>query len=158
MGTTLVRLALVWLITQKINYKTNFSKIFSQLFRYGIIGILVNSIGYLLYIFVTFFLDYPKSVMSCLYIIGASLGFILNRSITFCHEGSISKSATRYIFAQFLGFLINYSLLSVFVDHYGIDHQVVQAFSVVVVAIVLFVMLRVLVFSSRIEELTNHKL
>jgi len=130
---------------------------FFQLFRYGLIGILVNSIGYSLYILITSFLDYPKSVMSCLYIIGASMGFFLNRSITFRHEGSISKSATRYIFAQFLGFLVNYSLLSLFVDHFGIAHQVVQAFSVVVVALVLFVLLRVLVFSSRVEELTNHK-
>ena len=125
---------------------------FFQLFRYGLIGILVNSIGYLIYILITSFLDYPKLVMSCLYMIGASLGFFLNRSLTFRHEGSISKSTLRYICVQFIGYLLNYSILSVFADYFGFAHQVVQAFSIIIVAITLFLLLRLFVFSSRFES------
>ena len=85
--------------------------------------------------------------MTALYCVGASIGFLANRRFTFRHDGGIGVTGVRYLLAQCAGYLLNLVLLLLFVDWFGYPHQIVQAIAIVVVAILLFVLLRFFVFA-----------
>ncbi len=124
------------------------SRIFHQLFSYGMIGILTNFLGYLLYLFLTYFWNSPKITMTLLYSVGALISFFANRRFTFFHEGRIGVASMRYMLAQLLGYLLNFIFLVLFMDWLGFAHQIVQAVAIVVVGIFLFVLMRFFVFAS----------
>lgn len=128
------------------------NKTFRQLFSYALIGLLVNLVGYALYLFLTHFWGAPKLTMTALYSVGALISFFSNRRFTFRHDGGIGVAGIRYLVAQLLGYLLNLALLVLFVDWFGFSHQIVQAIAIVVVAIFLFVLSRFFVFASRSAE------
>ncbi len=119
-----------------------------QLMRYAAVGIATNLAGYLLYLAVTWSGVEPKMAMSVLYLAGATAGFVANRYWTFAHKGSVGMSAVRYAIAHALGYLLNLALLSIFADRMGYPHQWVQAAAVIVVALFLFAVFRIFVFSE----------
>jgi putative flippase GtrA len=123
-----------------------------QLFSYALIGILTNSLGYAIYLFLTHLWGAPKITMTVLYVIGAVAGFFANRRYTFRHDGSIGITGVRYLLAQASGYLLNLTLLLVFVDWLGMAHQIVQAIAIIVVAIFLFLVSRFFVFSKNQAE------
>lgn len=122
-------------------------KTLRQFFTYALIGVLTNIIGYAIYLILTYLWGAPKLTMTALYFVGASIGFVANRRFTFRHDGGIGISGVRYLLAQVAGYLLNLVLLLLFVDWFDFPHQVVQAIAIVVVAIFLFVVLRVFVFA-----------
>jgi putative flippase GtrA len=119
-----------------------------QLVRYGLVGIAINLLGYLLYLLLTFSGVTPKLAMSLLYFIGAFAGFWGNRRLTFMHQGSLIASGTRYLLAHGLGYLINLAILVTFVDWLGYPHQWVQAIAIFVVAGYLFIAFKIFVFAN----------
>lgn len=124
-----------------------FRKTFRQLLSYALIGVLTNVSGYAVYLLLTYLWDSPKVTMTLLYLVGASIGFLANRRFTFRHDGHIGSTGVRYLLVQVAGYLLNLVLLLLFVDWSGFPHQIVQAIAIVVVAIFLFIMLRVFVFT-----------
>ena len=122
-------------------------KTWRQVFIYVFFGALINGLGYALYLFLTYFWGTPKLTITALYFVGASIGFFVNRRFTFRHDGDISFAGARYLLAHVAGYLLNLVLLLLFVDLLNFPHQIVQAIAVVVVAIFLFVVLRVFVFA-----------
>ena len=76
----------------------------------------------------------------------ATIGFFANRHFTFQYDGQIINSGLRYLIAQLLGYLSNLLMLVLFVDWLGFAHQVVQAWAIMVVAILLFTLLKFLSF------------
>lgn len=125
-------------------------KILRQFFRYALIGILTNLFGYALYLLLTYLWDAPKLTMTLLYTVGTLIGFMLNRRFTFRHDGHIGIAGIRYLLAQLAGYLLNLFMLVLFVDWLGFSHQIVQAIAIVVVAIFLFVMFRLFVFTPHV--------
>ena len=122
-------------------------KILRQFFTYAMIGVLTNVLGYAVYLILTYLWGAPKLTMTALYFVGASIGFLANRRFTFRHDGVIGVAGVRYLLAQFAGYLVNLVLLLLFVDWFDFPHRIVQAIAIVVVAIFLFVVLRVFVFA-----------
>ncbi len=133
-----------------IDEPNNFSskKTLRQFFSYALIGVLTNVLGYATYLGLTYLWGAPKLTMTALYLAGASIGFLANRRFTFRHDGGIGITGIRYLLAQVAGYLLNLVLLLLFVDWFDFPHQIVQAIAIVVVAIFLFVLLRIFVFSS----------
>ena len=123
-----------------------------QIVRYGVVGIAHNSVGYLIYLFVTWLGADPKLVVSIFYPIGASISFYANRQWTFSHDGHITRSFSRFIIAHIGGYLLNIVLLYGFVDILEYPHQLIQAIAIFVVAGYLFLMLRFFVFPERYEK------
>ncbi|MBZ9601972.1 GtrA family protein [Phyllobacterium chamaecytisi] len=117
-----------------------------QLLRYGLVGVITNFLGYILYLSITFFGVGPKTTMTVLYFIGTSISFVGNRKWVFSHQGNVFDAGLRYVAAYATGYLLNYSILFVFVDLYGYPHAYVQAVSIAVVAAYLFAVLKFLVF------------
>ena len=134
------------------------NKHFYQFIIFGSFGVLINLIGYILYLILTSVWDSPKLTMSALYLIGILISFFANRRFTFFHRGSISKVVIRYIFAQILGYLLNLILLILFVDWFGYKHELIQAIAIIIVAIFLFILLRNFVFSQHATNINTRHL
>jgi putative flippase GtrA len=122
-------------------------KPYRQFFTYALVGVLTNLFVYGLYLLLTYWWGAPKLTMTTLYLLGASIGFHANRRFTFRHDGGIGVTGVRYLLAQVAGYLLNLLLLLVFVDWFEFPHQIVQAIAIIVVAIFLFVVLRIFVFA-----------
>ena len=127
-------------------------KTFHQFCTYALIGIVTNVLGFAAYLILTYVWGAPKLTMTALYVFGVSIGFFANRRFTFEQGGSIAVTGVRYLLAQSLGYLLNLVFLLLFVDWLHFPHQIVQAISIVVVAIFLFVVLQFFVFSSSSKE------
>lgn len=110
------------------------------------VGLANNTLGFILYLFITHYGVEPKLAMTILYTIGTVLSFIGNRKWTFSHGGSVVGSVLRYAAALLLGYLINLSMLIFFTDMIGVPHQWVQALAIFVVAAFLFIVFRKFVF------------
>jgi putative flippase GtrA len=127
-----------------------------QFVRYGLVGILSNAIGYLLYLALTASGIPPKAAMSALFALAIALTFALNKNWSFAHRGSIGHSVWRYLTVYGTGFLLNLLGLAVFVDSLGWPHAVVQGGAIVVVAIYLFLAQKYWVFADRtVRNRTN---
>lgn len=121
-----------------------------QLVRYGLVGLSVNLASYLIYLLITHIGAEPKSVMTILYITGTLLGFAGHRKWTFVQNGAFLAPISRYFIAHFFGYLINFFLLFTFVDKLGYPHQWVQALSIMIVAVFLFIVFKYFVFREQI--------
>lgn len=108
---------------------------------------LTNLCGYLLYLLLTHLWGAPKLTMTLVYSLGALAGFLANRRYTFRHEGHVGMAGLRYLLAQLSGYLLNFLLLALFVDRLGYAHQYVQAAALITIAVYLFVLSRVFVFT-----------
>ena len=117
-----------------------------RLTRYGIVGLTVNGVGYLLYLLLTSRGMEPKATMTLLYLVVAGLGFWGNKLWSFRHSGGYFQAALRYVAAHIIGYLTNLALLVVAVDLLGYPHQLVQFASIFVVALMLFLLFNFFVF------------
>lgn len=119
---------------------------FKQLIIYGAVGLCLNLILYAIYLLIVLLGADPKSSMTLVYLAGVGLGFYSHRAITFSHTGDIGKSVTRYLVAHIIGYLINLACLFIFVDLLGFKHQIIQALSILIVALYLFFIFKLWVF------------
>jgi putative flippase GtrA len=119
-----------------------------QLTKYGAVGFFSNVAGYSVYLLLTYLGATPKLTMTLLYVVGVCVGFWGNSKYTFACAGFKEGVVFRYVVASLLGYLMNLSLLFLFVDCLGLPHQGVQAVAILLVAILLFVLFRLFVFSE----------
>lgn len=118
-----------------------------QASKYGTIGMVINVVGYCIYLLLTYLGTSPKIAFSVLYVTGTVISFASNRSITFSHSDSIAGSGLRFLIAYSFGYLINLLLILFFVDTLGFPHQYVQLAAIIVVASYLFIALKFFVFN-----------
>jgi putative flippase GtrA len=124
------------------------SQSLAQLLRYGIIGLVSNLTGYIVYLLITHFGVAPTIAMTILYLVGAVIGFFGNKNLTFAHKGGVLGAGVRYVVAHCFGYLINLSILVFMVDVLGYPHQWVQAAAIFIVAGFLFLMFKFFVFAE----------
>ena len=141
---------LAWLLGPMNNEAVRKSN--RELVYYGLIGIVSNTAGYLIYLMITYFGCPPKIAMTILYGVGGTVSFLANRKLTFKHQGHLLGSGIRFMVAHFFGYLLNLIILIVMVDNLGYAHQWVQAVAIFVVAAFLFVTLKFFVFPTHDAE------
>jgi putative flippase GtrA len=117
-----------------------------QIFRYGLVGVASNLVGYFLFLLITYWGAEPKKAMTLLYVVGATIGFVGNRQWAFAHNGALIGSGLKYFTAHLCGYLINLIILLTFVDKLGYSHQWVQAVAIIVVAGFLYLSFKYFVF------------
>ncbi|MCW5299428.1 GtrA family protein [Herbaspirillum lusitanum] len=122
--------------------------LFFQVVRYGIVGVLNNLLGYLIYLALTWLWLDPKLAITLLYPIGAMTAYFGHAKYAFAYQGAHSYGVLRYVMAHLIGYAIDVSLLHVFTDRLGFPHQAVQACAVIVVGGVLYLLFRYWVFPS----------
>jgi putative flippase GtrA len=105
-------------------------------------------VGYALYLIVTWAGVGPKTTMSILYVVGTAISFVLNRNWSFRHDGTHGIALAKFVASYALGYLVNFCGLWLLVNRLGLPHQAVQAAMTLVVAALLFVLLRHFVFRT----------
>lgn len=126
-----------------------------QLFRYGIVGVLSNAVGYLLYLGITAAGMEHKLAMTLLYAVGVAQTFVFNRRWTFRSDGPAGSALMRYVAVYALGYAINYVVLVLLVDRLGLPHQMVMAGLFVLMAIYFFIAQKFWVFRKRADTVAG---
>jgi len=119
-----------------------------QLIRYGVVGLLTNLAGYLIYLVVTWAWLEPKLAVTLLYPVGVIAGYFGHARYSFAYQGRTRTGLARYLLAHAIGYGTNIALLYVLTDLLGLPHQAVQMVAIVVVAGVLFMLFKFFVFPS----------
>jgi len=127
--------------------KSRFLKL-KQFLTYGAIGLGLNLVLYCVYLIIVALGANPKLSMTLVYTVGVALGFYSHKKITFSHTGSLTKSMIRFLIAHGIGYLINLACLFIFVDKFGFAHQLIQALTILLVALYLFIIFKFWVFSE----------
>ena len=83
-----------------------------QFFLYCVTGSILNSLGFSLYVLITYFGVEPKSAMTVLYFIGVIVSFFVNKKIVFSHGGFCCFVFAKFCLVHFSGYVINLFLLS----------------------------------------------
>ena len=110
----------------------------AQLLRYGIVALVTNALGYLLYLGLTALGVGPKLAMSLLYAVGVLQTFVFNKSWTFRYVGRGRSAFRRHVILYAAGYGLNYALLTMLVDTLHWPHQWVMAGLVVLMAAYFF--------------------
>ena len=119
-----------------------------QMARYGMVGLLNNLLGYLIYLLITWLWLDPKVAVTLMYPIGAVTAYFGHSRYSFTYSGRTSQGIARYALAHLIGYGVNVSMLYVLSDRLGYPHQLVQAAAIVVVAGILYLLLRYFVFPT----------
>lgn len=117
-----------------------------QIIRYGVVGVLNNLLGYFIYLAITYFWLDPKIAITLLYPIGATTAYFGHAKYSFSSKAGNINTMLRYAFAHFIGYSVNFLMLLIFSDKLRLPHQIVQAFAIVVVGGVLFLLFKYFVF------------
>ena len=122
----------------------------NELVRYAVVGLILNAVGYLIYLTFTSLGLSPILTISIFYPLSVIVGYFLHQRHTFRHEVQGLKGVTmvRYLAVYVVGYLLNALLLEILHDHLGYPHQLVQFFAIFVVAGFLFVAMKLIVFNK----------
>jgi len=119
-----------------------------QVARWLTVGLITNGLLYVAYLALTRHLLAPSAAMTVVYVAGVLLGFVGHRSWSFRHAGRVDSALLRYIAAYAAGYLINLGGLQLGVKVLGWPHQIVQGVMILVVASIMFLMQKYLVFAE----------
>jgi len=117
--------------------------------RYGIVGVLNNLRGYLIYLLLTWLWLEPKTAVAIMYPVGATMAYFGHARYSFSYKGSVAHGVLRYCIAHAIGYSANIGILYVLSDKLGFAHQLVQIFAILAVAGILFILFRWFVFPNR---------
>lgn len=121
----------------------------SQFLRYGVVGIFSNGLLYFGYLALTEATIKPKLAMTLMYALGVVQTFALNKHWSFRCDVMREPMFLRYCISYGLGYLLNLLALFVLVDLSGFQHQVVQGVLVILIAIMIFTLLKFWVFHPK---------
>lgn len=127
-----------------------------QLIRYGVVGVLSNAVGFMLYLAITAAGMPPLAAMSLLYAVGVMQTFIFNKRWSFRHEGRSRATFIRYCATYAIGYVVNLITMHVLVNQFGLPHQLVQGALIFAVAGLLFLLQKFWVFRNEHSTPTAH--
>ena len=73
-----------------------------QVIRYGVVGVLNNLLGYLIYLLITFYWLDPMVAVSLLYPVGATTAYFGHSKYAFTYQGKNTHALARYIIAHLI--------------------------------------------------------
>jgi len=126
-------------------------EIIQEFFRYGLVGLFLNAAMYFFYLILTSFYISPLSTVLLLYPLGILVGFYVHRGLTFNSSSQKWRFfvLTKFVFLHLIGFFLNLLLLYVFFKRLGYPHQLVQLASIFIIAVFLFISIKLFVFPVR---------
>ena len=120
-----------------------------QVFRFAVVGFASNLVLYFVYLGLTRIGLEHKLAMSILYVVGILQTFVFNKKWTFTHHRRQMLTFMSYFSIYAFGYLLNLAVLIVMVDHLGYSHERVQGVTVLVLALLLFVLQKAWGFRSQ---------
>ena len=120
-----------------------------QFVTYVLLGVFTNVLFYLLYLLITWYGVEAKIAMTIVSVVGNLQSYYLNKNITFKYGGKGNVVFGRYLVVYAINYGLNLLFLVIFVDILHYPHQIVQAISLIVLALLVFVLQRAWVFPSK---------
>ena len=114
--------------------------------RYVAVGSAVNGAGYLAYLILTWAGLTPRLAVTGLLPISVWTAFQLHWRVTFKGSARSRQAGLRFAAVSLTGYCLNLTLLFVLVDGAGVPHQLAQLVSIGVIALVVFRLMRHVVF------------
>ena len=127
-------------------------KSLGEMFRYSSVGLLHNILGLSFYIILTYIGLKPEYAVTILYPLGVIFSYYGNAAFTFKYNGNSSSAKLKFFLAHLLGYLINITLLYIFVQQLMYRHELIQFFSIFIIAIYLFLASKFFVFKNITKE------
>lgn len=116
--------------------------------RFAIVGLASNLVLYCVYLVLTeYFLHYFLA-MTLAYLMGVCQTFFFNKKWTFEYDGHVQKSFIRYCLVYLFGYFFSAISLYIFVEVVGAPHYIVQAVTILVLAVFIFVLQKFWVFAG----------
>lgn len=112
-------------------------------------GIMANAVGFLLYYSLVQVAGLkPLAGISIVYFCVCTCSYFGNKLWTFQDHSRASRSAPKYFIVQGIGYASNLGIMSILNGRLGLPHQYVQLIAIVVVALLLFLLSKYVVFHS----------
>ena len=122
--------------------------------RYVFSGLLINGIGYGLYILLTSLGFNPLLTIIVFYPINLIIGYFTHLKHTFKIKinHNFRKRFLNYLIVYILGYILNISFIYIFHNKLSYSHQLVQLLSIFTIAFLLFFLNKLFVYSSNLNN------
>ena len=120
-----------------------------QFIRFAIVGVLSNAVLFLFYLVITGLGLGHKLAATVAYVAGVLQTFAFNRSWSFRDRGALGPAFIRYVASYLFGYLLNMVILVILVDRAGYGHQYVQGATILLLAVMLFLLQKFWVFREK---------
>ena len=117
-----------------------------RLLRYVAVGASVNGAGYLAYLVLTWAGLSPRLAVTVLLPVSLSAAFQLHGRVTFAGTERGRTTGLRFLAVMLTGYALNLAFLTILVDAAGVPHQLAQLGSIGLIAVVMFQLMRRVVF------------
>ncbi|MCH2143353.1 MAG: GtrA family protein [Phycisphaerales bacterium] len=117
-----------------------------QLIRYGMVGLIVNVIGYLSFLGMVYAGLHHQVAATLMFAIAVLASYVANRNWSFAHQGGVARSFSSYLVLYIAAWVLDVLVLYIFVDRLGWHHALVQGVAILGIAGLLFVGQRYWVF------------
>lgn len=108
-------------------------------FRFVIVGVINNVVGYILFLFMIYVLGIGhKITVTLLFAIGMIVSFLMNKKWTFKTSGNYSSSLLKFLIVYLLGYSLNIVIVAIFVDRLSYSSGWVQLWANVTLPIYYF--------------------
>lgn len=115
--------------------------------RFLISGVLLNTVGFLLYMLLVYFGVYPKFAMSILYWLSFCLSFFINRSYVFFHSGNLFLSFLRYLFVYLIGYIFSLAFMTISLDWLNLNYVISMILTTFFMVIYFYILQKKFVFN-----------
>lgn len=120
--------------------------LFGQLLRYGLSGIVINLSLYFTYLVLVGFGSLPVIASTIVFCIGVPISLSTHRHFTFQSDQISKVRKAIFILSYIFGYLTQIGILSILHYDLGFTHQISQAIAICVVALVIFIVQKQIVF------------
>lgn len=126
--------------------KTRHSADFFEVMRFGVTGIVMNILLYLVYLGLTHAGLGPKTAATLVYILGTFTNFVAQKFLTFRNKAPAGPQFPRFAALFLLGYLVVIAGQYVLVDILHYPHEWVQAGLIIAVPVMSYVLQKIWVF------------
>ena len=117
-----------------------------QLIRYGMVGLIVNVIGYLSFLGMVYAGLHHQVAATLMFAIAVLASYVANRNWSFAHQGGVARSFSSYLLLYLAAWVLDVLVIYIFVDRLGWHHGLVQGVAILGIAGLVFVGQRYWVF------------
>lgn len=125
------------------------SRTAGEFVRFAVVGVISNGVLFALYLAITELGMGHKLAATLAYVMGVLQTFAFNKSWSFRDGGALGPAFFRYVAIYVFGYLLNMLVLVALVDRAGYRHQWVQGSTILVLAVMLFLLQKFWVFREK---------
>ena len=120
-----------------------------QIIKYSVVGILINSIGYIFYIILSNLLGINPSISAILSgVMVTTISYYLNATFTFKVKNIERKITLNYYLLYISAIFIHSLIIFIFSNIYNFAHEIVAGVSLIIISLLLFLIQKFYLFNK----------